>query len=210
MVRQTTKEKIINTSVRLFETYGYSRVTVDNIVKESGTSKGGFYHHFKSKDELLYTIHDFCISLCLEKGQEVCQNYSSPTERLCEIVRSFILLFDSYRAHLVVINEESLYLSSQYFKKIEEKRDCYKDLLYRVVEDGVRTGEFRQDLNIPIIRMAIFGMVNWIYKWYKDNGNYSLKEIAYIYNDFILQSLLSEENRVKYESDKILYLKETD
>jgi TetR/AcrR family transcriptional regulator, cholesterol catabolism regulator len=204
MVRQTTKEKIINISVRLFEIYGYSKVTVDQIVKESGTSKGGFYHHFKSKDELLYTIHDFCISLCLEKGQEACQNYSSPTERLCEIVQSFILLFDSYRPHLTVINEESLYLSSEYFKEIEEKRDRYKDLLYQVVEDGVKIGEFRQDLVIPIIRMAIFGMVNWIYKWYKEKGNYSLKEIADIYNDFILQSILSEENRVKYESNKLL------
>jgi TetR/AcrR family transcriptional regulator, cholesterol catabolism regulator len=200
MAIQSSQEKIIQSALHLFETYGYSRVTVDQIVKESGTSKGAFYHHFKSKDELLYRIHDVCISLVIEKGQEACQKYAVPTERLFEMIRSYVLLFDSYRTHVAVINEEILYLPSEYFEKIEEKRNRYEEMFFKVIENGIQTGEFRKDLVVPITTRAILGMFNWVYKWYKCKENYSLEEIAAIFNDFILRSVLSEENKFNSEA----------
>lgn len=190
-VNITNKDRIINSAVRLFETYGYSNVTVDKIVYESGTSKGGFYHNFKSKDELLYTIHDFMITYALEKQQEAIHKCDSSKDTLAEIIRSFVLLFRTYRSHLTIFNEETLHLSKEYYQKIEEKRDLYKNRMYQVIDDGVKKGEFRADLNVQIITMAIFGMLNWIYKWYKPSGDFSLEEISEIYSDFILQSMLS-------------------
>ena len=54
----------------MFEKHGYHGVSVEQIVEESGSSKGGFYHNFKSKDELLYHIHDVFISYVLDKARE--------------------------------------------------------------------------------------------------------------------------------------------
>jgi len=61
------KEKIIETSLTLFDQHGFHGVSVNEIVKACGTSKGGFYHHFSSKDELLFVIHDYFISYVLIK-----------------------------------------------------------------------------------------------------------------------------------------------
>jgi hypothetical protein len=67
------------------------------------------------------------------------------------------------------------------------------------IEAGNESGEFRSELSSQIITMAIFGMINWIYRWYQPNGNRSLNKIAQIYTDFVLYSLLTEENKQREE-----------
>lgn len=193
MAEKPIKDRIIESSLRLFEANGYHRVTVDQIVKESGTSKGGFYHNFKSKDELLYTIHDQFISYVLEKGKEAYEKWSTPTEQLHAIIKSFVVMIDLYKSQVTVFYQESYYLAPEYFKEIKIKRDQYKELLFQVIQEGKGCGEFRNELVVPIVSMAIFGMINWIYKWYKKNGGNTIGEIADIYADVILHSLLTPE-----------------
>ncbi|MDF2683879.1 MAG: TetR family transcriptional regulator [Brevibacillus sp.] len=193
MSEKSIRERIIETSMRLFEANGYHRVTVDQIVKESGTSKGGFYHNFKSKDELLYIIHDQFISYVLEKAEEAYEQWGTPTERLQAIVKSFVMMIDLYRSQVTIFYQESLFLAPEYFKDIEIKRDRYKKMMFTVVQEGIDSGEFRPELPVPIVSMAIFGMVNWIYKWYQKSGTYSIEQIADIYADMVLHSVLKSE-----------------
>lgn len=194
MVEKSIRERIIETSMRLFEANGYHKVTVDQIVKESGTSKGGFYHNFKSKDELLYIIHDQFITYVLEKAEEAYEKWDTPTERLQAIVKSFVMMIDLYRSQVTIFYQESLFLAPEYYTDIETKRDRYKKIMFTVISDGIESGEFRPELPVPIVSMAIFGMVNWIYKWYQKSGTYSIEQIADIYADMVLHSVLKSES----------------
>ncbi len=196
---KTTKEKITEAALRLFETYGYNKVTVDKIVQESGTSKGGFYHHFKSKDELLFTIHDYFITYVLDKAQEAYEKWSTPAERLYEIVKSFVMMFEKYRAHVTVFYQESLYLAPEFTEKVEKKRDRYKDIMFSVIREGIEIGEFRKEIPVEIMSMAIFGMINWTYRWYKTSGKYSIEEIAHMFADLIMNASLTEEAKKRPE-----------
>ncbi|MGO4888528.1 TetR/AcrR family transcriptional regulator [Anaerobacillus sp. MEB173] len=199
MARKTTKDRIAETALQLFEVNGFHAVTVDKIVQESGTSKGGFYHNFKSKDELLYTIHDSFITYVLDKAQEAYEKWQTPTERLYETVKSFVMMFEMYRSHVTVFYQESLYLAPEYFQQIKHKRDRYKEMMFRIVQEGIDAGEFRPEVPVPIMSMAIFGMINWTYKWYKANGLYSVDEIANIYADLVLHSILTKDALEKVE-----------
>ncbi|SFL53108.1 TetR/AcrR family transcriptional regulator [Salibacterium qingdaonense] len=195
----TTKQRITDAALQLFEESGFHAVTVDKIVQKSGTSKGGFYHNFKSKDELLYTIHESFITYIIEKAYQAHTSWNTPAEKLYETVHSFVRMFEVYQAHVTVFYQESLYLSPVYFDSIKKKRDRYKDMMFSVVEDGKNQGDFRQELPVPITSMAIFGMINWTYKWYKSDGAYSVREIADIYADLIMQAVLTEKARNKPE-----------
>ncbi|WP_017726850.1 TetR/AcrR family transcriptional regulator [Halalkalibacterium ligniniphilum] len=193
MGKRSTKERIIETALHLFEEQGFHAVTVDKIVQASQTSKGGFYHNFKSKDELLYTIHDSFITYILDKAEEAYERFDTPAERLYETVKSFVMMFDLYRPHVTVFYQESLYLNNESFQTIKAKRDQYKERMFRVVEEGIAQGEFRKEIPVPITSMAIFGMTNWTYKWYKADGRYSIQEIANIYADLIMHAVLTKE-----------------
>jgi len=193
MAEKTLKDRIIDTALRLFEKYGYHGVTVDRIVTESNTSKGGFYHNFKSKDELLYHIHDVFITYVLNKAQEAYENYTTPTERLYAIIQSFVKVFHLYKPHIAVFYQESAYLKPEYSEKINQKRDEFKQIIFRVIREGIEAGEFRPELSVEIAGMSIIGMVNWTYKWYNPEGPMTIEQIANYFADFILHSILTEE-----------------
>ncbi|SEN21614.1 DNA-binding transcriptional regulator, AcrR family [Mesobacillus persicus] len=193
MKKPTLKERIIETALVLFEKNGYHGVTVDQIVTESGSSKGGFYHNFKSKDELLYYIHDVFISYVLEKAREAYDNFDTPVSRLCAMIQSFTKVFDLYKPHITVFYQESMYLTGEFNQQINEKRDDYRKLIIQVIHEGQENGEFRTEVPAEISAMAIIGMVNWTYKWFNKDGPLTIESIALIFNDLLLHSLLTEK-----------------
>lgn len=193
MKKPPLKERIIETALVLFEKNGYHGVTVDQIVSESGSSKGGFYHNFKSKDELLYYIHDVFISYVLEKAREAYDNFDTPVSRLCAMIQSFTKVFDLYKPHITVFYQESMYLTGEFNQRINEKRDDYRKLIIQVIHEGQANGEFRTEVPAEISAMAIIGMVNWTYKWFNKDGPLTIESIALIFNDLLLHSLLTEK-----------------
>lgn len=174
----------------LFEKHGYHGVSVDDIIKEANTSKGGFYHHFQTKDELLFVIHDTFITYALENARLAIKKYNSPTVKLKEIITNFVKVFDIYKSYIAVFYQEYNYLSPPYKQLIHEKREQFKEIIMKTVKEGIKHGEFRQEIPIEITGMAILGMVNWTYMWYQRTGKKSIEEIGEVYVDFILHAIL--------------------
>src|SRR5699024_6107575 len=93
------RDQIVETALVLFYKKGYHGVSISEIVKEANTSKGGFYHHFSSKEELLFVIHDIFITYALEKTKAAEQLHENPVEKLKAIVKAHIKVFDLYKPH---------------------------------------------------------------------------------------------------------------
>ncbi|MFK2825078.1 TetR/AcrR family transcriptional regulator [Bacillus sp. B190/17] len=200
MEKKTLKARIIETSLVMFEQHGYHGVTVDQIVEKCGTSKGGFYHNFKSKDELLYHIHDVFISYVLDRAKEAYANYSTPVSQLCAMILSFTKVFDLYKPYITVFYQESTYLKDHFQEKINGKREEYRQIILRVIEEGQESGEFRSEVSAEIATMAIMGMVNWTYKWFKKEGELSIENIGEIFNDLLIHALVTEKGMANQET----------
>ncbi len=54
--REETRTRLLTSALGVFARNGYERATVDEIVRDAGFSKGAFYVHFKSKDDLFWTM----------------------------------------------------------------------------------------------------------------------------------------------------------
>ncbi|MEQ6377369.1 TetR/AcrR family transcriptional regulator [Bacillaceae bacterium S4-13-58] len=184
------RDAIMEAALELFEKHGYHGVSVNDIVKACNTSKGGFYHYFQSKDDLLFEIHDTFITYVLEKANHAFEKHERPLDQLYGIIQVFVRVFDIYKPHITVFYQESNYLKPDYEEEIKEKRDQFRLLLRTVIEEGIQRGEFRKEIPANITVMSILGMVNWTYKWYRKNGEYSIEDIANIFTDFILHSVV--------------------
>lgn len=178
--------------MNLFERHGFHGVTVNEIVETAGISKGGFYHHFSSKDELLFVIHDIFITYVLERAEKVNRKPLTPTSKLEKIIKDFVSVFDIYKAHLTVFYQESNYLKPEHETIVKKKRQEFKNIIQHVLEDGISSGEFRNNLSVEITTMAILGMVNWTYKWYQRSGEKSIEEIADHFIDLILHAIVKD------------------
>ncbi|BCJ85960.1 TetR family transcriptional regulator [Effusibacillus dendaii] len=195
MAELETRERILQIAINLFEKKGYHKVSVDEIIEVSCSSKGAFYHNYKSKEELLFTIHDRYIQYTLERGYECYNAWNTSIERLAAIIKDLLIGIDKYKASVTIFFQEYRYLTGEFFEIVEQKRDEYVELMLKILNEGLATGEIRMELPSKILAMAIFGMVDWTYIWYRKNGEYSIEEIADIFVDLILNSVLNHDLR---------------
>lgn len=126
----------------------------------------------------------------MQKANVANDTFNSPTKRLKAIIQSFVKVFDLYKPHISVFYQENFYLNERYKQLINDKRSQFKKIIIKVINDGKVNGEFRQDISVDVTALAILGMVNWTYKWYRPSGEKTIEEIATIYVDLILHAIL--------------------
>lgn len=192
MRKLTVKERVVEAALDLFQEKGYHGVSVEELVEHAETSKGGFYHHFKSKDDLLYEIHDIFISYVLNETKRASEQYDSAIDQLDALMRTFMNVFNIYQRHITVFYNESVYLLPNHEEAITKKRTAYRKLLEQILINGQRQQVFRQELSITITAMLIIGTVNWTYKWYKQDGELTMQDITTYFNDVILRGVMTE------------------
>lgn len=185
---RNTKKKIVSAAWRLFYEQGYDNTTVDEIVEESGTSKGSFYHYFEGKDALLSSLS----FLFDEKYEELIPSLTPEMSAMQK------LLFLNRELFAVIENTVSLDLLSRLFssqlitrgeKHLLDHNRLYYRLLRQIVTEGQASGELRSDLSVnEITKLYAMCERSLMYDWCICNGEYSLKKYA----ETVLPMLLSE------------------
>ncbi|MFA2830702.1 TetR/AcrR family transcriptional regulator [Bacillus paranthracis] len=81
------RKEILETAERLFLTKGYTKTTVNDILKEIGIAKGTFYHYFKSKEEVMDEIIMRIIKEDVAKAKVIVSNPNIPVlEKLFRVL----------------------------------------------------------------------------------------------------------------------------
>lgn len=162
-----------------------------DLARAVGIEKPTLYHYFKGKGEILFWIHEEFIDLLVEKADARAATNPSAAEELLGAVGDIVALMETHRGHVRVFFEHHRELTTAQKETIRKKRDAYEDVVRRIVERGVADGEFRQ-LDTQLSTLAIFGMCNWTYQWYRADGAYTTDEIAYQFYDLILNGLAQD------------------
>ncbi|MBQ9415168.1 MAG: TetR/AcrR family transcriptional regulator [Clostridia bacterium] len=170
---RNTRGKIINAAWKLFYEQGYDDTTIEDIVFESGTSKGSFYHYFSGKDALLSTL-----SFLFDERYEILANQNTEADALTRLLQLNHEIF-LFIENTVPIDLLSRLLSSQLVTKdkkhlLDENRTYYK-LIRRVIADGVERGELRSDLSVnELVKSFALLERSMMYDWCLCEGHYSL------------------------------------
>ena len=171
---RNTKGKIVSTAWRLFYEQGYDNTTVDDIVYESGTSKGSFYHYFSGKDALLSSLS----YLFDEKYEEMMDSFPEGmgcVDKLIYLNREVFRMIENS----VSIDLLAQLLSSQLITKSEkhllDHNRVYYRLLRSLVQEGQQKGEIREDISVnEIVKAYALYERAIMYDWCLCNGEYSL------------------------------------
>ena len=175
---KTTKKKIVSAAWRLFYEQGYDNTTVDDIVEESGTSKGSFYHYFDGKDALLSSLS----ILFDEKYEELWPGIPvemDSLEKLAYLTRElFGFIEDTVSLELL-----ARLFSSQLITKGERHLLDHSRVYYRVLRtilaEGQQRGQIRDDVTVnELSKLYALLERGLMYDWCICNGDYSLKSYA--------------------------------
>jgi AcrR family transcriptional regulator len=188
---QRTRRDLMDASVRLFAARGFELTTVQEIVAEAGVTKGAFYHHFSSKDDVLFEIHEDFITSLLERTQVVLDRKLRPRQALAEIIREMLVSFEMFNEAVSVFLREHRSLSAEAHDRVRAKRDMYERMLIELIEEGIRVGDFRPLSNVRLVAFGINGMCVWAHEWFDPHKDLSATKIAELYADVVMNGLVA-------------------
>src|SRR5215472_5685248 len=101
-----TLDEIVSAAAKVFRTKGYHAATVRDIADEVGILKGSLYHHFDSKEELLYLVVKEPIAQMYRAIGEIAAAEGTATEKLRRAISAHLEAFDRHYPHLFVYLRE--------------------------------------------------------------------------------------------------------
>lgn len=176
--KQTTKGKIVSAAWNLFYKQGYDNTTVDQIIEDSKTSKGSFYHYFNGKDALLSSLSYLFDEKYEELILEIDPNTNSFDKLLYLNKQLFLMIEESVSLELLA----SLYssqLTTSGEKHLLDQNRIYYQLLNQIISDGQRKNEIKTDmLAQDIVKVYALCERALLYDWCISKGAYSLSEYS--------------------------------
>ena len=138
--------QILDAALQVFAKSGFSDARMDDIVKESGISKGGLYWYFKSKDQLIFAVLNRMVQREFETFINEKDKLDSAYDQfmlLVELVEKDMGKFDYFMPVLFEFYAMGL-RNNAVRKMLSKSLQSYLALLIPILEKGIANGEFRQ------------------------------------------------------------------
>ncbi|MFZ0806754.1 MAG: TetR/AcrR family transcriptional regulator, partial [Candidatus Sulfotelmatobacter sp.] len=146
MPRETlvdSRQEILRTAARLFQQRGYDATSMNDVAGALKLSKGGLYHHFQSKDEILFEIMNHAMEITEERVLAPVRGIADPQERLRALIRLHMEVVLSPRdREITVMLHENHPLPPTLRRRINARKKEYvhfvEDLIAQVQKDSQR------------------------------------------------------------------------
>jgi len=152
------RRQLLDAAVRVFARKGFHASRVGDIAEEAGVAHGLLYHYFKSKDQVLEAVFHENWSVLLARIASVEETDEPAPDQLRHIativLRTWLHLPDVVR---VVIREFGR--SPELAERIGELAQPI-DAIQRVIERGIRRGEFRKDVDPVFAAAVVYGSID--------------------------------------------------
>ncbi|HQF30052.1 MAG TPA: TetR/AcrR family transcriptional regulator [Hyphomicrobiales bacterium] len=180
------RRAILDRSAELFARSGFDRTSMSQIADACGVSKGLLYHYYQNKDALLFDIIERHLAELIEAVEAA---ETTGVDAKADLRALIFALLEAYRdadaEHKVQINDLS--------KLAVEQQEALKALERRLVSifseaiAAANPGLGDPSRLLKPVTMALFGMINWSYMWFREGGALTREDYADIVARLIIE-----------------------
>jgi AcrR family transcriptional regulator len=171
------KEYLIRTAVDLFAKKGFADTSIRDIGRAAKVNVALIYYYFKDKEDILSLIITRSASKLNVILREIQESEPDPLECLKKMIcRQLRFAFESWKeTKVLVMDADQLHgaAKAECLRLQREVYDVYMKQLVRLKEANVIG-----DINLTVGNFAIFSIMNWFYRWYKEGGPLNEHEIG--------------------------------
>jgi TetR/AcrR family transcriptional regulator, cholesterol catabolism regulator len=191
---EARRQEIIDIAARLFAERGYTATGVAELCRETDLGKGSLYYYIGSKEQLLAEIHSSVLNPLVDETEKIAASSDTPEVKLRRMADLILSAIVHHMDHVWVFLHEWKSLRGRNANSFREKRRTVEDLLESILREGTERGDF--DISdVRIATLAWFGMVNYTYQWYRQEGRLSPELIAENYHQIFTRGVLSAGRR---------------
>jgi AcrR family transcriptional regulator len=184
--------ELVHVAAQLFQRRGYDATSMQDIADDMGLLKGSIYHYIKTKEDLLWIIMEPALVDLVATARAILNDEELRiTERLALAMRAHGQTFEENFPHMFVLTRENgETLSPERQEKFQQLRAEYFVLWRDAVAEGIERKELRAGLDPRIVVHGIFGMLNWMFRWFDIEGELPAGAVADQFADMALSGLV--------------------
>jgi AcrR family transcriptional regulator len=182
---------VLKTSAAVFAAKGYHSTSMRDISRATKMSLSGLYYYFKSKEELLFLIQDYCFSTVIDDCRRLLEGVDDPVRRLKLLIENHLNYFVQNMNEMKVLSHEADSISGDLFRKVNSKKRQYVNLVANLL--GEIAHETRAEgVDIRVATFSLFGMMNWIYNWYNPRKDVDVAGLSQNITRLFLRGFLGD------------------
>jgi TetR/AcrR family fatty acid metabolism transcriptional regulator len=172
-------QQIIDAAIRVFARAGYYNSRVSDIAREAGIASGTIYLYFKTKDEILVTLFREKMAEWVAHVRKEIAGVTDPVARIRRLVVLHFTVLEANPALAEVVQVE-LRQGHKFFRGASAHEvSAYFDLIGSVLDEGVASGQLRNDLPIKVATKVLFGAMDQVAtSWVLGKRAYRLVDAA--------------------------------
>lgn len=180
---------LLDSAAGVFAELGMEKASMAQIAAHAQVSKALLYHYYPSKDALIFAI----ITTHLEELDEAIEQADDaslpPQQRLRQLVGTVL---ECYRGadnqHKVQLNATSALSDEQKAEIMAIERRIVKHFALVLRQINPELDDPQRPLLTPVT-MSLFGMMNWVYMWFRDGGRITREDYADVATTLILEGI---------------------
>ncbi len=202
MMKRQTKPALNNE--RLAEIYraaaqvilrkGYDATSVNDIANAVGMTKAGLYHYINGKKELLFDIMNFGLDELEEEVVTPSRAIADSRARLQFIIATHARLVTRGDGAITILVDEITALTPAQNRKITRRKREHFDRLREILNELKAEGKLA-DLDTTAATFSLLGMINWLSRWFRQDGTLTEEQVAKEITKIALYGLLRPESR---------------
>ena len=190
--RRRRRAEILHAALRAFRDRGYHATTLDDIARHLGVRKTALYHYFPDKQSILHECHrEASAELARILGEA--RRLDTAGGQLSHVIREHVRVMTETLEGSPLAFEVTAF-SPERQQELMTARDAYERGVRRIIERGIRTGEFRR-VDSKVAVFVILGAINWIARWFRPEGTLHAAELGGQYADHLVRGLASPVQR---------------
>jgi AcrR family transcriptional regulator len=185
----SARSRVLDAAVDLFARQGYDATSVAEVIGQARVAKGGFYHHFASKEALLYEVYGDLITRQLAAMDAIVARQLGPAQTLRALIGDLVESTAASAQQAMVFWREQHRLGDERTGEYRRARRRYHDTVARLIRDAQLGGVFAAVASPEMVTFTIFGVINELPLWYRPQGRKRPAQIAAELSDFVLAGL---------------------
>jgi TetR/AcrR family transcriptional regulator, cholesterol catabolism regulator len=179
--------EILAHATDVFDEKGYEGASMRDLSRATGMSLAGLYYYFESKEKLLYLIQRHTFNTILERLRTSLQGVADPEQRIRVFIANHLEYFLANQKAMKVLSHEDEVLKNGYGTEIAGIKREYVRTCIALMDDLKRTRGL--EFSSRTAALSLFGMMNWIYTWYKPRVDGDAEELSREMGDIFLNGL---------------------
>lgn len=188
------KNKILKAAERIFGQKGFQDTTISEIAKEAKVSEASIYEYFSTKEGLLFSVPTQGASELFELMEFHLKLIRGAANKLRSIIYLFLSSYeespDNAAIIMLILKHNKKFLNTE--GHLEIKKGLR--IINETIEEGVETGEFRNDINVYLIRSMIIGTIeHLVTSWLMTGRPEHLTDLVDPLVDTVVQGIQTKE-----------------